>query len=341
MTATPALFRSRVPASTSDVVADIVTDVVAATYGSTVIHSRNRLHSPWGLEVSSGEVVSIHVITTGTCWLVVDGGEPVHLAQNDVVLVPFGVRHALIDTPGRSPRPAEELLGAPLGHGTPRELVIDGPGPLTGMLCGGFLPAAGPRHPLTALLPPVVHIPAGDAGGPGMAATIELLAVETDRAYPSGRAVVESLLKLLHAYILRAWFARQGPIEGGWPQALHDPSVGGALALIHSDPARPWTVASLARSVDVPRATFGRRFTALTGQAPMTYVTMWRMTVAARLLREQRTPLRDIAQQIGYHSEYAFARTFKRIHGQAPGRYRTAARRQAEHQDAHGISQQE
>jgi AraC-like DNA-binding protein len=108
-------------------------------------------------------------------------------------------------------------------------------------------------------------------------------------------------------------------------RAFHDPVVGTALALVHRDPGRPWTVAGLARAVGAPRATFSRRFTALTGQAPMTYVTAWRMSVASRLLREERQPLREIAGRVGYDSEFAFARAFKRAVGQAPGRYRAAA----------------
>jgi transcriptional regulator GlxA family with amidase domain len=123
-------------------------------------------------------------------------------------------------------------------------------------------------------------------------------------------------------YLLRAWLTEQRNAGEGWARALYDPTVGGALALIHRDPARPWSVASLAHAVGVPRATFSRRFTALTGRSPIAYVTDWRMSVAARLLRQQRIPLREVARQVGYDSEFAFARAFKRAIGQPPGRYR-------------------
>jgi transcriptional regulator GlxA family with amidase domain len=137
--------------------------------------------------------------------------------------------------------------------------------------------------------------------------------------------VVASLIDLLFVYVLRAWLAGQGQADGGWAAALYDPAVGGALALIHADPARPWTVDTLARVARVPRATFTRRFTTLTGQSPMAYVTAWRMITATRLLREdQRAPLREVARRVGYDSEFAFARAFKRITGNAPGRYRAA-----------------
>ena len=183
----------------------------------------------------------------------------------------------------------------------------------------------GHRHPLTAVLPPVLHVSAGQARSTGLAAAVDLLSAEVERADPGAPAVVASLVDLLFVYVLRAWLAEQRSAGGGWVQALYDPAVGGALALIHADPAHPWTVAALARAVDVPRATFSRRFTALTGQAPMSYVTAWRMTTAARLLRDHRTSLREAARQVGYDSEFAFARAFKRTVGHPPGRYRQAA----------------
>lgn len=247
-----------------------------------------------------------------------------HLTRGDVILVPSGLGHSLVDIPGRPVRPLEELIGAPLG-GAPMELVIDGSGPLTGLLCGGYLLDPGPRHPLTAMLPPIVHVGAGQARGTGLTAAVELLSAESDGADPGAPAVVASLIDLLFVYLLRSWLAGQSRAEGGWAAALYDPAVGGALALIHADPARPWTVAMLARAVGVPRATFTRRFTTLTGQPPMAYITSWRMIMAARILREGRAPLREVAPRVGYDSEFAFARTFKRIIGQAPGRYRAAA----------------
>lgn len=201
--------------------------------------------------------------------------------------------------------------------------MIEGDGPVARLLIGAFLLAPGPQHPLTAVLPPVVHLGAGQARDRGLAAVVELLSCEVARSDPGAPAVATSLLDLLFVYILRAWLAEQHQTRGGLVRALYDPVVGSALALIHDDPANPWSVDLLARAVGTPRATFTRRFRALTGQAPMTYVTVWRMSVAARLLREQRGSLREVARRVGYDSEFAFARAFKRTTGQSPGRYRT------------------
>ncbi|MBI1758952.1 MAG: AraC family transcriptional regulator [Actinobacteria bacterium] len=328
--AAPAHTQPRVPVRSGDVVADIVADVVAATRRGTAVYSRSRLHAPWGISIPAGAFASVHVVTAGACWLVSEAGEPIHLTRGDVVLVSSGLAHALVDTPGRPVRPLAELIGGPLEKAPPTELVLDGVGPATGLLCGGYLLDPGPRHPLTTMVPPVVHIRAGQARGTGLAAAVDLLSAEVERADPGAPAVVASLVDLLFVYILRAWLAEQSRACGGWVRVLYDPVVGGALALIHGEPGRPWTVPSLARAVGASRATFSRRFTELTGQSPMAYVTSWRMMVAARLLREHRAPLREIAERVGYDSEFAFARAFKRTIGRAPGHYR------ADHLGQHG-----
>jgi AraC-like DNA-binding protein len=307
-----------------DTVADIVADVVAATRRETAIYTVNRFSAPWGLGLRPDKATTFHVVTAGGCWLVTDGDTPTYLARGDVVLVSAGIGHALMDTPGRAVSPLAELAAAPLVDAFPTRVVIDGDGPITGLLCGGYLLDQGTRHPLTAMLPGILHIPAGQPRDTGLSGVVELLTAEVDRADPGGPAVITSLVDLLFIYLLRAWVSAQARTDDGWARAIHDPTVGRALALIHAEPGRPWTVASLARAVGVPRATFTRRFTALTGHAPMAYITAWRMTVAARLLREHRAPLRDVARQIGYDSEFAFARAFKRAIGEAPGRYRSS-----------------
>ena len=313
---------------TGDLVADIVADIVASTRHGTIVYSRCRFHAPWGISVPAGRLASFHVVTSGACWLTRDGHDPIRLTCGDVVLVPSGCAHAMVDSPGTPTRPLAELIGGPLLTTTANEVVLDGPGPATGLLCGGYLLDRGPGHPLTATLPDVLHLDARRVRGTGLAAAVDLLSDEVDRTDPGAPAVIAGLVDLLFVYVLRARLAEQDadPNADGnaWMRAFYDPVVGGALAQIHRDPGHQWTVAGLARAVGAPRATFSRRFTTLTGQAPMTYVTAWRMSVASRLLREERHPLREIAHRVGYDSEFAFARAFKRAVGHAPGRYRSA-----------------
>ncbi|MER6876177.1 AraC family transcriptional regulator, partial [Amycolatopsis sp. NPDC000673] len=173
----------------------------------------------------------------------------------------------------------------------------------------------------------VVHVTASQMRGSCLAAAVHLLTTEVDQAGRGTPAVVASLLDLLFTYTLRSWFLGQPDQLVGWAHALHDPAVGPALALLHDDPGKPWTVEALAQAVGFPRARFSRRFTSTTGHTPMEYLGIWRMTVAARLLREGQAPLRQIARKVGYDSEFAFARAFKRVVGHAPGRYRAMHRR--------------
>jgi AraC-like DNA-binding protein len=309
----------------NDPVADIVADVVATTRRGSLMYSRNRFQAPWGAAFPAGNLASFHVITAGACWLAVDGADPVQLTRGDVVLIPSGAAHELADIPQRPARPMPEIAGRTFDDGAPpSDVVIEGDGPATVWICGGYRLAAGVRHPLTSVLPDVVVITGAEARGTGLAAAVDLIAAEVDGTDPGAPAVMASLVDLLFVYLLRAWFAEHHD-DAGWGRALFDPTVGTALSLIHSDPGRAWTLDMLAHATRTPRATLTRRFAALTGQSPMAYLTAWRMSLAARRLRDGDATVRQIAHEVGYDSEFAFARAFKRATGSAPGQHRKLA----------------
>jgi AraC-like DNA-binding protein len=305
-----------------DPVADIIADVVATTRRGSLMYCRNRFHAPWGAAFPVADVASVHVITSGACWLAVRGARPVQLTRGDVALIPSGTAHELTDAPGRPTRPMPEIVGRTLDDGgPPRDVVLAGDGPATGFICGGYRLAAGVRHPLTGVLPEVVVVTAAEGRGTGLAAAVDLIAAEVDGTDPGAPAVMASLVDLLFVYLLRTWFA--GHHDGtGWGRALFDPNVGAALSLLHADPGRAWTLDALADATATGRATLTRRFAALTGQSPMAYLAAWRMSLAARRLREGDATVRQIAHDLGYDSEFAFARAFKRATGTPPGRYR-------------------
>jgi AraC-like DNA-binding protein len=239
-----------------------------------------------------------------------------------VVLIPSGAAHKLADTPQRPARPMPDIAGRTLDDGAPPcDVLIEGDGPATVWLCGGYRLAAGVRHPLTSVLPDVMVITAAQARGTGLGAAVDLIAAEVDGTDPGAPAVMASLVDLLLVYLLRTWFAGHHD-DAGWGRALSDPTVGTALSLIHTDPGRAWTLDTLARATQTPRATLTRRFAALTGQSPMAYLAAWRMSIAARGLRDGDATVRQIAHEVGYDSEFAFARAFKRATGSAPGQYR-------------------
>jgi AraC-like DNA-binding protein len=197
-----------------------------------------------------------------------------------------------------------------------------------------YLNGARP-HPLFQSLPDVIHLPAQIGASGTVRTVVELLGAEMDRECPGASAAVPALLDLLLLYTLRTWLETTAqPI--GWAQALRDPAVSAALRAIQERPAERWTVASLAVEASLSRAAFARRFATLTGQPPLTYLTWWRMTIAGRLLQTTDATTQTIAERVGYGSEYAFSKAFKRELGLAPAHYRRRQRATAERRSTRG-----
>jgi AraC-like DNA-binding protein len=309
---------------------DVLSDVITVLRSGETRSARLEFHAPWGqwfapFPGSAG----FQMILQGPCWLLRPSAEPLALGAGDIVFRPHGGAHALVDSPStphiepacdpgearRLQRYANETIG--------RDGPDDGQS-VTVTLCGAyqFDPASG--HPLLDSLPEVVHLPAHLGRNPGLRSTVDLLATELAQPRLGTDAIVPALVDTLLLYVLRTWFDAQPVTTGsaGWAAALTDPGTAAALRAIHGDPAHPWTVASLAAEAGMSRAPFARRFAALLGQPPLTYLTWWRMTTAARLLRESDRPLNVVAVRVGYGSEFAFSAAFKRRYGVAPGRFR-------------------
>ncbi|AYF73248.1 AraC family transcriptional regulator [Nocardia yunnanensis] len=173
------------------------------------------------------------------------------------------------------------------------------------------------------MLPEFIHLPARPGRHPALRSTVDLLACEIAEPRPGTDAAIPALLDTLLLFMLRAWFDEQSAATG-WAGVFGDPAVSDALRAIHAAPERAWTVPELSAVAGVSRATLARRFLATVGQPPLSYLTRWRMLTAARLLRESDTPLAGVARKVGYQSEFAFAKAFKREYGLAPGHYRRA-----------------
>jgi AraC-like DNA-binding protein len=180
--------------------------------------------------------------------------------------------------------------------------------------------SAGGR--LLDLLPEVTIVPAG----PRTRGPLELLSVEAERDEPGQGAVLNRLLDLVLVIALRYWGASTGPGLPAWLGAVADPAVGAALAIMHDDPRRRWTTAALASKVGMSRAAFSARFTSLVGDPPISYLTGWRMTLAADLLRDTDATVAAVAHEVGYESAFAFSAAFKRAHGHSPAGWRRAGR---------------
>jgi AraC-like DNA-binding protein len=297
---------------------DVLTDVLSALRTGPTLCVRTDARPPWGLRFGGNQGFGFHVVVQGGCWLVSADEDPLPLQAGDVVLLPTGKEHTLADTPSTPAVPFRlddtEVQGSRLGH---QHVAGAGSEPGTVVLSGAYRMEPVRPHPLLATLPDRVHLP--DRRRPGLHAAVDLLGAEVEQQEPGAEAIIASLVDALLVYILRAW---QEAHPAGWSRALNDPTIGPSLDRIHRDPAQRWTVEQLAAQAGLARATFTRRFTALVGEPPLTYVTRWRMTTAARILRQQDAPLAAVARQVGYTSEFAFAKAFKREYGQAPGRYR-------------------
>jgi AraC-like DNA-binding protein len=329
---------------------DVLSDVITTMRAGRPVAARIEWYAPFGLRLPGIGGASFQVVLQGSCLLLVEGEDPLPLAVGDVVFLPHGRGYALADSAGTPVADAHGTAhlgegGVELGGGRPGTPVPDlvcgreglrpfrtaalgdrsGGGATSCVTVGGsYNTCASRRHPLLTELPQVVHLPHRVGAHPELAAAVGLLGGELERPRPGSDAVIPSLLDMLLLFILRAYLDR-GDRACGWVGALRDPAVSAAVRAVHEDPAHPWSVAELGERAGLSRAAFSRRFTGMVGQSPLAYVTWWRLTTAALLLREGELPLSAIAARVGYGSQFAFANAFKREFGLPPGRYRDGA----------------
>ncbi|MDI6101828.1 AraC family transcriptional regulator [Actinoplanes sp. NEAU-A12] len=304
---------------------DVLSDVLAVMRTGRVRSAQVAWHAPWAQEFAPVPgSAGFHVVLRGSCRLLQDGAEPLALGAGDIVFRPHGGGHVLADSPGTRPV-APACDPAEMGD-LPAFAVVGSPASAdaTVTLCGAYELDPELVHPLIADLPELIHVPAQWGRHPHLRATVDLLAAELATPGAGSAALIPALLDTMLVYLLRTWLVGEHPT--GWAAALADPVTGAALQAIHREPERDWTVAALAAEGGLSRAPFARRFTDLLGRPPMTYLTWWRLTVAAGLLRRTDTTVGAIAGQVGYGSEFAFAAAFKRRFGIPPGRYRRHAR---------------
>jgi AraC-like DNA-binding protein len=293
-------------------------------------YCRSELTAPWGLTLPPMPgYLWFHVVTAGGLWLETGDEEGGWIQLGDLALVPHGAGHVLRSQPGAS---------APGILDLERELVSDRyeilrhgeGGTPTGLICGAVRfdhPAAGN---LLEILPKTVHIEASSSPRlEWMQSMLRLMASEASELRPGGEAVITRLGDILVIQAIRAWMESDPAAQQGWLGALQDPQIGRAISLIHRDPARNWTVASLADELAMSRSAFAARFTELVGEPVMSYVARWRMHVAVATLKEEGATVGQLADRLSYRSEAAFSRAFKRVIGVPPG----AVRRSADERD--------
>jgi AraC family transcriptional regulator, alkane utilization regulator len=309
-----------------EVLMDVLTDVLNSLRLRSTLYCRSELCAPWGLYFGPTQVATFHVIDHGNCWLRLDGqAELTSLAGGDLIVLPHGCGHLISDQPDS---PAQAMIQ--LDRDVPRECQVRryaGGGTHTTLLCGLFDFEHADSHPLLAWLPPLVHIKGVQGRAvPWLDTTLKFLASEAGSQRPGAETIVRRLTDVLFVQAIRAWVEQEADGSHSWVQALQDRDIGAALQLMHSKPAYPWTVARLAAEVALSRSTFASRFRALVGESPLHYLTRWRMQTAAQLLHSGSCGVLDVAQRVGYESEVAFSKAFKRTMGVSPGVFRRQAR---------------
>ncbi|WP_412075238.1 AraC family transcriptional regulator [Streptomyces xanthophaeus] len=295
---------------------DVVSDAISAVRIGRPSSDRVQMEGSWCTRLAPYDGAGFHVVLEGSCWLLPDGGSPVSLAAGDAVLLPHGTGHVIADAPADAAavERAVPFEHRPEGH-PPR-----GAGGGVEMLCGKYRLDRSHVHPLMVELPEVVHLPNRVGSHPELRAAIDLLGRELSRQRPGAGTAVPSLLDLLLVYMIRSWMDED--TGGAWSSVLGDPVAAAALRALHADPAARWNNDRLAAAAGVSRPTLARRFTALVGRPPMAYLTWWRLTLAATLLRDTPDSLASVARRVGYGTPYALSHAFSRQFGTTPGRYR-------------------
>lgn len=304
---------------------DVLTDLLRRSRARGAAFSHSRACGAWGIEFPARAKLAIHGILGGQAYAWTDdASRSRHVLPGDIVLVRGPSEQFMAHAPGADvvPFANHPALDSP-GGGARRMAFGTESGDPTTFFCGAYTFEGDLCAGLLAGLPDLTVV--RPQAGSSLRATLDVFAAEILRDAPGQQALLDSLLDVILVQALREQLAADVRAAPAWFRAMDDPGVGTALRAVHADPARTWTVADLAAEASLSRATFARRFTALLGVAPLTYLTDWRMALAREQLRDSDAGLAAVAHSLGYASEFSFAAAFKRHHGTSPGRWRTAA----------------
>jgi AraC-like DNA-binding protein len=273
------------------------------------------------LEPGAERVVIFHLITEGECHVEIGDELPVRLTAGDVVVFPQGHAHRMCSQPGVPPATGarlDEVLSR-----RPRQLIYGGGGPATRLVCGYLACDRRLAGMLLAGLPVLLRVNVrGSSAGMWLEASVRYALDEARSPRPGGAGVLAKLAEVLFIEVLRLYVNQQSDGRIGWLAAVGDRIVGAALNQLHARPAHTWTLDELAREAHTSRSVLAERFQYLVGSSPMQYLTQWRMLLAANLLSRSNAPLARIAEDVGYRTDTAFSRAFRREFGSPPATWR-------------------
>ena len=324
---------------------DLLSDVLrtlrlrSALFYRVACHGRWAAAAPGAAELAGSvmpgadHVVEYHVVTRGDCWAAVQGEPPLRLHTGDIIVLPQGDAHVLSSAPGARAEPDPTLPALDPGQ-RPFHVMVDGIAQSvvdaaracalpsgTELVCGFIGCDLPPFDPLLASLPRMLHLPA-TASGSWSQAFIELAAREAGEPRPGSDALLERLSEMMFIDAIRQHLQGLPEDSTGWLAALRDRFVARALSLLHADPARSWSVDELGSQVGLSRSALHERFVQLLGQPPMQYLARWRMQLAASLLLDSQASVMAVGLRVGYESEAAFSRAFRRWVGASPAAWR-------------------
>ena len=322
--------------------ADVLSEVLSAVRLTGSVFFDVTAAAPWVAEAppsaeivdsvmpGSQHAIEYHVVTRGSCWItLVDGApfEPVQLREGDIAVVPHGEPHAVSSAPGMRAEPNLDLHRRSNDDSDlPFKLKTGNDGASDAhLICGFFACDVRPFNPLLDALPRFMRIGRGTASATDslLEQFIRLASAEIHDKRAGAQSVLNKLSELLFIEAIRSHMNALPSENIGWLSALRDPLVSRAIALLHTQPARSWTLDELAVESGASRSGLASRFTHLTGYPPIQYLTRWRMQLAAKRLNERGAKIAAVAQEVGYDSEAAFSRAFKKFSGKSPSEWRS------------------
>jgi AraC-like DNA-binding protein len=313
---------------------DALSQVLRAVKLTGAVFFHVDASSPWVAEAPPGpaivadimpgsqHLIPYHAITRGGCWGGLVGQPPIRVETGDIIVFPHGDPHVMSSTPGMRAEPRHELFRRAAHEPLPFTVKTGGDGPEAAHLVCGFLGCdVRPFNPLLATLPHVLHARERPGGDDWLSQFLRAAMAETQQQRAGAEAMLARLSELMFVEVVRRHLEALPPEQVGWLAGLRDPFVGQALALMHARPSEPWTLDTLGKGAGLSRSALAQRFGELVGQAPMQYLTQWRMQVAAGRLGEGAT-VSEAAFEVGYGSEAAFSRAFKKLVGLPPASWR-------------------
>ncbi|HTE43052.1 MAG TPA: AraC family transcriptional regulator [Steroidobacteraceae bacterium] len=314
---------------------DALSDVLQAVRLTGTIFFDVQATAPWVAQTPPGpsvvdaifpgskHLISYHVLTHGSCWMEMENREPLLLSAGDIIVFPHGNPHSMSSVPGMRSTANMKLYRRAKGVTLPATIMIGDSegGPADAKFICGFLGCdARPFNPLLDALPRVIHMSERDVASIGFYA--RLAVEESNQSRIGGQGMLGRISELMFVDVVRRYLETLPVGHTTWLAGLRDPIVGKAISALHTKPARNWTLESLAREVALSRSALAERFTEFVGTPPMQYLTNWRMQLAATRLQAGSESIATVANHVGYESEAAFSRVFKKIVGVPPSEWR-------------------